>query len=457
MQNTPKNFCISCGITIEYSETSICLNCKHKQIDIFDGIKKHCNLTYCNSCERYLKPPNHWIKKGFNSKDLLLLCISKVKGLHKAKLVNACFIRTELHSQKIKIKLTIQKKAFSTLIVQQSYVINFSLKNCLCTDCSRTNTANKIWNSIVQVRQFVEHKRTFQMLEHLIVKHGADFNCSQIEKSTFGLNIYYNSHSQSIKFVNFMKTIAPIRYRVGGTQLVSHETHKNIFKVKHTHYVEIPPLCVDDIVRLPENLSSKLSNIGPIALCTKITNVMHIIDPITFLLSEITAKHYWESPFTSLMFSEQLQKYIILQMKPIESYISKHLLVNVMIAKLTKLGPNYKTFNVKTHLGYILRVGDIVFGYEMSETSIQEKKKKHKKIKHILPDVIIVCKSHRNIQDLDIKSQKWRISLQEKMTGNFIIDYEQIINQSGDVVNGKNIHNEIEHNFIIGSRLIFYN
>merc|ERR1712039_781557 len=262
--------------------------------------------------------------------------------------------------------------------------------------------------------------------------------------------------SQSIKFVNFMKTIAPIRYRVGSMQLVNYETHKDIFKVKHIYYVEIPPLCVDDIVWLSENLSSKLSNIGPIALCIKITNVMHIIDPITFLFLEITAKHYWEFPFMSLMFSKQLQKYIILQMKSIESYISKHLLVNVLIAKLTNLGPNYKTFNAKTHLGYILRVGDIVLGYEMSETSIQEKKKKHKKIKHILPDVIIVRKSYGNIQDLDIKNLKWRINLQEKMIGNFIIDYEQIINQSGDVVNGKNIHNEIEHNFIIGSRLNFF-
>merc|ERR1712087_268410 len=144
------------------------------------------------------------------------------------------------------------------------------------------------------------------------------------------------------------------------------------------------------------------------------------------------------------------------QMEPIESHISKHLLVNVLITKLTNLGFNYKTFNVKTHHGYLLRVGDIVLGYEMSETSIQEKTYKHKKIKHILPDVIIVRKSYRNIQDLDIKNLKWRISLQEKTIGNLIIDYEQIINQNGDVVNGKNIHNEIEHNFIIVSRLIFF-
>merc|ERR1712113_899299 len=456
MLNAQKTFCVSCGITIEYSETRLCLNCTHKQIDIFDGIQKHCYLTYCNNCERYLQPPNHWIRKGPDSKDLLLLCINKIKGLSKAKLVNACFIRTEPNSQKIKIKLTIQKKAYSNLIVQQSYVINFSLKSCLCSDCNRAKTDTKRWSSVVQVRQFVEHKRTLQMLEHLTVKHGADFNCSQIDKKTFGLDIYYNSHSQGIKFVNFLKTIAPIRYRVGGMQLVSRETHKNVFKVKHTYCVEIPPLCVDDIVWLSKNLCSKLSNIGPIVLCIKITNVIHIIDPITLLILEITAKHYWEFPFMSLISSKQLQKYVILQLESNESYRSKYLLVNVLIAKLIKLGLNCKTFNVKTYLGHQLKVGDIVLGYEMSKTSTQEKIYQHKKIKNILPDVIIVRKSCRDLQSLGIKNPKWRISLQEKMTENFKIDYGQTLNHNGGVVNGENIQNEIEHNFKIRHRLNFF-
>merc|ERR1712217_391843 len=170
MQNTQKTFCVSCGITIKYSKTSLCLNCTYKQIDIFNGIQKYCYLIYCNNCERYLQPPNHWIRKGFDSKDLLLLCINKIKGLSKAKLVNACFTRTELHSQKIKIKLTIQKKAYLNLIVQQSYVINFSLKNCLCSDCNRAKIDTKRWSSIVQalfVSKYNEIKNQFNFIKFM--------------------------------------------------------------------------------------------------------------------------------------------------------------------------------------------------------------------------------------------------------------------------------------------------
>ena len=35
--------------------------------------------------------------------------------------------------------------------------------------------------SIVQLRQHVYHKRTFLFLEQLILKHGADVNCTNIK------------------------------------------------------------------------------------------------------------------------------------------------------------------------------------------------------------------------------------------------------------------------------------
>jgi nonsense-mediated mRNA decay protein 3 len=44
------------------------------------------------------------------SKELLALCLKKIKGLNKVKLVDAGFIWTEPHSRRLKIKLTIQKE-----------------------------------------------------------------------------------------------------------------------------------------------------------------------------------------------------------------------------------------------------------------------------------------------------------------------------------------------------------
>jgi len=44
------------------------------------------------------------------SKEMLSLCLKKIKGLNKVKLVDATFIWTEPHSRRIKLKITIQKE-----------------------------------------------------------------------------------------------------------------------------------------------------------------------------------------------------------------------------------------------------------------------------------------------------------------------------------------------------------
>ena len=46
------------------------------------------------------------------SKELLSLCLKKIKGLNKVKLMDAVFIWTEPHSRRIKLKITIQKEVF---------------------------------------------------------------------------------------------------------------------------------------------------------------------------------------------------------------------------------------------------------------------------------------------------------------------------------------------------------
>jgi hypothetical protein len=46
---------------------------------------------------------------------------------------------------------------------------------------------------VLQVRQHVEHKRTFMMLEQLILKHGADANCLQIRGKHEGLDFFYSN------------------------------------------------------------------------------------------------------------------------------------------------------------------------------------------------------------------------------------------------------------------------
>ena len=95
-----------------------------------------------------------------------------MEGLNKVKLVDAGFIWTEPHSKRLKTKLTIQKEVLNGAILQQTFVTEFVVEWHMCDACSRLAANADQWTACCQVRQRVEHKRTFLYLEQLILKHG---------------------------------------------------------------------------------------------------------------------------------------------------------------------------------------------------------------------------------------------------------------------------------------------
>jgi NMD protein affecting ribosome stability and mRNA decay len=52
---------------------------------------------------RYLQPPSEWVPCALESRELLSLCLKKLKGLNRVKLVDAGFVWTEPHSKRIKV------------------------------------------------------------------------------------------------------------------------------------------------------------------------------------------------------------------------------------------------------------------------------------------------------------------------------------------------------------------
>ena len=123
---------------------------------------------------RYLQPPNTWLTATLESRQLLSICLKRIKGLNKIHLVDAGFIWTEPHSKRIKVKLTVQKDVNIILLLtfasffffkyiifqvngamlQQTTVIEFTVVNQICADCQRVE-AKDYWKAVVQVRQRV--------------------------------------------------------------------------------------------------------------------------------------------------------------------------------------------------------------------------------------------------------------------------------------------------------------
>ena len=57
-----------------------------------------------------------------------------------------------------------------------------------------------------------------------------------------GVEFLVSNSEKSLKFLNFMQHVVPMRYR-SDKQLVSHNEHSSTYNYKYTFSVEIVPIC----------------------------------------------------------------------------------------------------------------------------------------------------------------------------------------------------------------------
>lgn len=181
----------------------MCVECLKEQYDATEGLSKEEILCFCRECERYLQPPKYWFKCDLESKELLQFCLKRIKGLSKVKLIDAKFLWTEPHSRKVKVQITIQKEVFNDVVVQQDHVVSYEVQNLQCPQCKVSYT-NYDWVAAVQLRQKVDHKRTFLFLEQMILKHGLHHSTISIKEYGDGLDFFFNARGDAQKFVHFL-------------------------------------------------------------------------------------------------------------------------------------------------------------------------------------------------------------------------------------------------------------
>ncbi len=127
-------------------------------MDNGQGISKQVAIPFCRGCLRYQKPP--WMKVELESREMLALCLSRVRGLGKdAKLIDAGFIWTEPHSRRIKVKLKVEKEVLNGAIVQQVFVVDFVVTNQQCLDCQKSYTENT-WTACMYHHHLTRHTQT---------------------------------------------------------------------------------------------------------------------------------------------------------------------------------------------------------------------------------------------------------------------------------------------------------
>lgn len=184
--------CCNCGAPTNGQTGALCYDCVKLTVDLSRDIQREAVIHFCRDCDRWLLPPASWIVAAPESRELLALCLKKLRGLGKVRLVDASFIWTEPHSRRIKVKLTVQDSIpdVSEILVQQSFEITYMVHTQQCPECAKSFTAN-VWRACVQVRQKVLHKRTFLFLEQLILKHNAHRDTINIKEVKDGIDFFF--------------------------------------------------------------------------------------------------------------------------------------------------------------------------------------------------------------------------------------------------------------------------
>lgn len=372
--------CCLCGTLTLYNQSKMCMNCLQIRANITEAIEKDLHLQVCRYCERYNRPP--WLPGKLESAELLNICLTKIKGISRFKIVDSNFVYTEPHSKRIHIKIKVRKEVEGVMI-EQECLVKFVVQDTQCDDCKKTFTPHT-WNTKVQVRQKVEHMRTLYYLEQMIIKHKANIEFMAVKQKINGFDVHFLQKSYAKKFVDFLHTQVPCLAKE-SKQLISSDFKSNTYNYKYTYAADIVPICKDDLVVLDQ--SHRIPGLGLVLLCVKVTTQVHLIDIVSFQTTEINATRYWKSPFESYASKSRLVEFIVLDIEATDN--GKY---EIQVARSNDERFGEITYFVKSHIGKGINCGDSVLGYDLVTIVPHHW---NESISQKCPDVILVHRVHQ--------------------------------------------------------------
>ena len=431
--------CCNCGAPIDgtASAGALCYDCIKVTIDVSEGIQREAVLHSCKDCERWLSPPSQWVSAALESRELLALCLRKLRGLSKVRIIDASFLWTEPHSKRIKVKITVQQEAFEGTILQQSFEVEYVVASQQCPDCAKSYTANT-WRAVVQVRQKVPHKRTFLYLEQLILKHSAHKETINIKEVHNGLDFFFSQRNHAEKFVDFLTSVTPVRVKK-SQELISVNIHTSNKSYKFTFSAELLPICKDDLVALPPKIAKQIGNISPLALCYRVGTSINLLDPNTLQTADLPSTIYWRAPFSNLADVTELVEFVVLDIESLGQRQGRFSLAEATVARASDLGTNDKTYYCRTHLGGVLHAGDSVLGYHITAANFNnpqfEDLEESSSYASTIPDVMLVKKFYARKKKS--KARSWKLKRMARDEGELLpkkadqekleVDYEMFL------------------------------
>jgi nonsense-mediated mRNA decay protein 3 len=185
--------------------------------------------------------------------------------------------------------------------------------------------------------------------------------------------------------------------------------------------VEICPLCKDDLLYLPAKTARHLGNISRVVLVKNISNVIHLIDPLSGQSASMTSEAFWRDPIRPIITAarSRMTRYVVLGKEPVvlERNVSKRAatrkqrnrLAALTLAKEEDLGVNDVQYEERSTLGYLMKAGDVCLGYDLTETQFVDDEAEELRATGKLPDVIVVRKLYGGVATGEANAAKTRI------------------------------------------------
>jgi len=407
--------CFNCGAAIVPNDVNMCASCLKDRVDLSEGISREETIWNCSSCGKTRAEDGRWLLCAPESPELLGLCLKTVHGLGRgkgnksgAKFVDAAWIWTEPHSQRLKMKLTVEKEVLNSATVRQKFDVTFVQKRRMCPDCVK-ETTNQEWTAVVQLRQQVQHKRTLLNLENRLLRVPAAKAALDVKPVSSGIDFYFGNKNQANKFIDVVMSSVPARKKE-SKDLRGSDRKSNVYNFQHTIAIEVVPLCKHDFVVLPPKLQQSLFG-GSVAYAVveNVTKTVNLIEPTTGVRAKLSDAKFFANPFSAISSSKTgFTEFTILDVQPLRSShkplatasslnegdTSDVHIWEVEVARMADLGINDERFVVNSHIGRILNPGDSVLGYDFANFNIPEDLSKFLKGRDLPPVVLLQKTNH---------------------------------------------------------------
>lgn len=180
-------------------------------------------------------------------------------------------------------------------------------------------------------------------------------------------------------------------------------------------------MCKDDILFLPAKVARNLGNIARLVMVKTISSLIHLIDPLTGQTAAMSAESFWCEPIRPLITAarSRLTRYVVLGKEPVflRRNVSKRAtsrkqrtrLANLSLAREDDLGVNDTQFDERSHLGYLMKSGDVCVGYDLTETQFVDDDAEEIRAAGKMPNVLIVRKLYGGVATGESDAARKRI------------------------------------------------